>query len=75
MTTEQVFTRMEQLINKIEPRIKKEDKILALSIMKELNETYQNVNVNLRSFIKASRICAMGFDNPKDMIADQIIED
>jgi ATP-dependent Clp protease ATP-binding subunit ClpA len=75
MTTEQVFTRMEQLINKIEPRIKKEDKILALSIMKELNETYQNVSVNLRSFIKASRICAMGFDNPKDMIADQIIED
>jgi hypothetical protein len=75
MTTEQVFTRMEQLINKIEPRIKKEDKVLALSIMKELNETYQNVNVNLRSFIKASRICAMGFDNPKDMIADQIIED
>jgi hypothetical protein len=75
MTTEQVFTRMEQLINKIEPRIKKEDKVLALSIMKELNETYQNVSVNLRSFIKASRICAMGFDNPKDMIADQIIED
>jgi hypothetical protein len=75
MTTEQVFTRMEQLINKIEPRIKKEDKVLALSIMKELNETYQNVNVNLRSFIKASRICAMGFDNPKDMIADQVIED
>jgi hypothetical protein len=75
MTTEQVFTRMEQLLNKIEPRIKKEDKVLALSIMKELNETYQNVNVNLRSFIKASRICAMGFDNPKDMIADQIIED
>lgn len=74
MSTEQVFKRMEQLLHKIEPKIKREYKELALSIMKELHNEYSDVSVNLRSFIKASRICAMGFENPKEMIADQIIE-
>ena len=46
----------------------------ALSIMKELEEEFDGVNINLRSFIKAARICAMGFEDPKMMVAEQIIE-
>jgi hypothetical protein len=42
--------------------------------MKELNAEFSGLDVNLRSFIKAARICAMGFDNPKMMIAEQIIQ-
>jgi hypothetical protein len=41
--------------------------------MKELDEEYAGVEINLRSFIKAARICALGFENAKDMIAEQII--
>jgi len=73
MSTEQVFLRMEQLINKIEPAIKKEHKVQALEIMKCINEKYDGVEINIRSLIKASRIIAMGFDNPTEAIAEQII--
>lgn len=73
MSTEQVFLRMEQLINKIEPAIKKEHKVQALEIMKCINEKYDGVEINIRSLIKASRIIAMGFDNPMEAIAEQII--
>jgi hypothetical protein len=41
--------------------------------MKDLHGKYEGVAVNLRSFIKAARICAMGFDNPEMMVAEQII--
>jgi hypothetical protein len=73
MSTEQVFLRMEQLINKIEPAIKKEHKVQALEIMKCINEKYDGVEINIRSLIKASRIIAMGFDNPEMAICEQII--
>jgi hypothetical protein len=73
MTTDQVFLRMEQLITKIEPAIKKEHKVQALEIMKSINEKYDGVEINIRSLIKASRIIAMGFDNPMEAIAEQII--
>ena len=73
MSTEQVFLRMEQLINKIEPAIKKEHKVQALEIMKCINEKYDGVEINIRSLIKASRIIAMGFENPMEAIAEQII--
>ena len=73
MSTEQVFLRMEQLINKIEPAIKKEHKVQALEIMKNINEKYEGVEINIRSLIKASRIIAMGFDNPFEAIAEQIV--
>jgi hypothetical protein len=73
MSTEQVFLRMEQLINKIEPAIKKEHKVQALEIMKCINEKYDGVEINIRSLIKASRIIAMGFDNPMEAICEQII--
>ena len=73
MSTEQVFLRMEQLINKIEPAIKKEHKVQALEIMKCINEKYDGVEINIRSLIKASRIIAMGFENPTEAIAEQII--
>jgi len=74
MNTEQVFTRMEQLMKTIEPKIKTEHKMQALSIMKALHAKYDGVSINLRSFIKASRICAMQFDDVEGMIADQIVE-
>ena len=73
MSTDQVFIRMEQLLHKIEPSISNESKVMALDIMKELYSKYNNVEVNIRSLIKASRICQMKFDNPIEMIAEQII--
>ena len=73
MSTEQVFQRMEQLLDKIEPSIKKENKVMALSIMKKLHMKYSGVEVNIRSLIKAARICQMKFDNPEEMICEQII--
>ena len=44
------------------------------TIVVELEEEFDGVNINLRSFIKAARICAMGFEDPKMMVAEQIIE-
>ena len=73
MNTTQMFTRMEQLMDKMEPRIPTKAKQEALRCMKELNEEFAGVEINLRSFIKAARVAAMGFDNTKDMIAEQII--
>ena len=73
MNTTQMFTRMEQLMDKMEPRIPIKAKQEAMRCMKELHEEFAGVEINLRSFIKASRVAAMGFDNTKDMIAEQII--
>jgi len=74
MTTEQMFMRIEGLMEKMENKIPTKAKQQAMTIMKELNEKYDGISVNLRSFIKAARICAMGFENAKDMVAEQIIE-
>jgi hypothetical protein len=73
MNTTQMFTRIEQLLETMEPRIPISAKQKALEIMQELHGEFDGVDINLRSFIKAARICAMGFDNPKSMIAEQII--
>lgn len=73
LTTDQMFTRMAQLMPKMESRIPLAAKEQALQLMKELNEEFDGLEINLRSFIKAARICAMGFENPKMMIAEQII--
>ena len=73
MNTTQMFTRMEQLMSKMEPSIPLAAKQQALEIMKSLDSKYAGIDVNLRSFIKAARICAMGFDNPEMMVAEQII--
>jgi len=73
LTTDQMFTRMEQLMPKMESRIPLAAKEQALALMKELNEEFDGLEINLRSFIKSARICAMGFENPKMMIAEQII--
>jgi Cdc6-like AAA superfamily ATPase len=73
LTANQMFTRMAQLATKMESSIPQTAKDKALELMKELNEEYDGVEINLRSFIKAARICAMGFENPKMMIAEQII--
>ena len=74
MTQDQMFTRIEQLMPKMESRIPIAAKEQALQLMKELNVEFSGLDINLRSFIKAARICAMGFDNPKMMIAEQIIQ-
>jgi hypothetical protein len=58
---------------KIEPKIKREHKESALLIMRNLHSKYDGVEINIRSLIKASRIIAMGFDNPEDLIGTQII--
>ncbi len=73
MTQEQMFIRIEQLMERMETRIPETAKKQALEIMKELHEKYNGVEINLRSFIKAARICAMGFKDPTTMVAEQII--
>lgn len=73
MNTTQMFTRMEQLMATMEPSIPMAAKQQALSIMKELDQKYAGIDINLRSFIKAARICAMGFEDPTMMVAEQII--
>jgi len=73
MNTQQMFQRMDQLINTMEPRIPLAAKQQALAIMKELDNKFGGVDINLRSFIKAARICAMGFEDPTMLVAEQII--
>jgi predicted component of type VI protein secretion system len=73
MNTTQMFQRMDQLIETMEPRIPLAAKQQALEIMKELDAQFGGVDINLRSFIKAARICAMGFEDPTMLVAEQII--
>lgn len=73
LTKKQMFARVEQLMDKMESSIPTPAKEQALELMKELEAEFEGVDINLRSFIKAARICAMGFDDPKMMIAEQII--
>ena len=73
MNTAQMFQRMEQLLPTMEKSIPLAAKEQALAIMKALDKRYLGIDINLRSFIKAARICAMGFDNPEMMVAEQII--
>jgi hypothetical protein len=61
-------------MDKMETQIPVSAKEQALQFMKELEDEFAGVSINLRSFIKAARICAMGFPDPKMMIAEQIIE-
>ena len=74
LTKGQMFERVEQLMDKMEPSIPQPAKEQAVKLMRELEAEFAGVDINLRSFIKAARICAMGFDDPKMMIAEQIIE-
>ena len=73
LTTDQMFQRIEQLLPTMESRIPLAARQQALQLMQELETEFDGLEINLRSFIKAARICAMGFDNPKMMIAEQII--
>lgn len=73
MNTTQMFTRMEQLMPTMETSIPMAAKQQALEIMKALDAKYAGIDINLRSFIKAARICAMGFEDPTMMVAEQII--
>ena len=71
LTNEQMFERIEQLMPKMESRVPQAAKAQALELMKELDAEFE-IEINLRSFIKAARICAMGFENPKMLVAEQI---
>lgn len=73
MNTTQMFQRMEQLLESMEPGIAIEAKRQALDVMKCLDAKYGGVDINLRSFIKVARLCAMGFDNIEELAAEQII--
>ena len=73
MNTTQMFKRMEQLMPTMEKTIPLAAKQQALDIMKRLDEKFAGIDINLRSFIKAARICAMGFEDPEMMVAEQII--
>ena len=75
MNTDQMFLRMEQLMQTIESKIPMPAKQQALAIMKALHAKYDGVDINLRSFIKAARIAAMGFPEAEleNLIAEQII--
>jgi hypothetical protein len=73
MNTKQMFQRIDELKGDIETKIPTEIKEKALRIMKELEKKYDGVEINLRSFIKACRICAMGFDDCESMVAEQIV--
>ena len=74
MNTKQMFQRIDDLKDQIETKIPNEVKDTALEIMKGLEKKYDGVEINLRSFIKACRICAMGFENAEGMVAEQIIK-
>jgi hypothetical protein len=71
LTNEQMFERIEQLMPSMESKVPTAAKVQALELMKELDAEF-DIEINLRSFIKAARICAMGFENPKMMVAEQI---
>jgi hypothetical protein len=73
MNTTQMFQRMEQLMPDMERSIPLAAKQQALEIMQKLDKKFIGIDVNLRSFIKAARICAMGFEDPEMMVAEQII--
>jgi hypothetical protein len=71
LTNDQMFERIEQLMPSMESKVPTAAKVQALELMKELDAEF-DIEINLRSFIKAARICAMGFENPKMMVAEQI---
>ena len=71
LTNDQMFERIEQLMPSMESRVPQAAKAQALELMKELDAEFE-IEINLRSFIKAARICAMGFENPKMLVAEQI---
>ena len=74
MNTKQMFKRIDDLKEQMETKIPIEVKEKALKIMKSLEAKYDGVEINLRSFIKASRICAMGFEDCESMVAEQIVK-
>jgi hypothetical protein len=71
LTNDQMFERIAQLMPQMESRVPAAAKEQALELMKELDAEFE-IEINLRSFIKAARICAMGFENPKMLVAEQI---
>ena len=69
-----MIQRMKDLLPDIETqvtdmRIKRD----ALNALKQAHNQFDNVELNLRSLIKAIRIRQMGFRNWRQMITEQVI--
>ena len=73
LTTEQMFQRIEELMPKIEPKIPMSIKQQAYQVMQTVHSKFDGVEINMRSFIKSCRICALGVEDPEMMVAEQII--
>lgn len=74
LTAEQLIQRMTDLLPMVEQQIKdmsiKQD---ALDALREAHAKYAGVELNFRSLIKAIRIRQMGFDNWREMVAEQVM--
>jgi DNA polymerase III delta prime subunit len=72
MNQEQLFSRLDSLIEVIEPRLPMKAKRQSLELMKELAGEYKGIEINMRSFIKVARIAALQIPNLKEMALAQI---
>jgi hypothetical protein len=73
LTAEQMIQRMRDLLPEVEPGVPGNIKMDALDGLRHAYERYQGVELNFRSLIKAIRIRQAGFENWRDMIAEQVM--
>ena len=73
LTAEQMIQRMKDLLPEVEPSVPGAIKMDALDGLSQAYERYQGVELNFRSLIKAIRIRQAGFENWKEMIAEQVM--
>jgi len=74
LTADQLIRRMTDLLPQVEQQVKDMSiKVDALNALKEAHSKYAGVELNFRSLIKAIRIRQMGFDNWKEMVAEQVM--
>lgn len=73
LTAKQMIQRMRDLLPEVEPEVPATIKMDALDGLSQAYERYQGVELNFRSLIKAIRIRQAGFENWRDMIAEQVM--
>ena len=73
LTADQMLQRMRDLLPEVEPAVPGMIKMDALDGLAEAYTRYQGVELNFRSLIKAIRIRQAGFENWRDMIAEQVM--
>lgn len=74
VTQEQMLGRMQSLLETIETKVNMNLKLEAFTALKQAADKFNDVELNMRSLIKAIRIRQMGFENWAMMIAEQCIE-